>query len=368
MALLAARQALQQAGFMPPHDHPLRGALLVGSTLGESTAFESAGAQLASRRSVGGCSAQAVASIASEGADGLDNDRDTGTLDASTPPTDDAGATLPTVAHLVRGLAQALRLSGPTQALATACAAGNYAIAGAVMALRRDPQLPFALAGGAEPFSQLAMVGFARSRAMASERCRPFDARRSGMVLGEGAAMFVLERAEDAFARGATPLAEVVGFGLSCDAHHPTAPRPDGDGMARAMEQALRSARLPASAVDWVNLHGTGTRASDAAEGLALRRVFAAVAQQPVLSGSKGALGHALGAAAALEAALCVQGLMDGCVPPTAGHEEEDPAIGLGCTRLAVHDRPPQVVLNNAFAFGGVNSCLVLRRWSGDSA
>ena len=320
LVLAAAREALAQAG-RPAAPDDRRAGIFVGSTLGESAAFEAAA----------------------------------------------AGQAIDLPAHRVpafcQALAQAFELSGPQEALATACAAGNYAVGAAALALRQG-RVPWALAGGVEPFSQLALVGFSRSRAMAQGECKPFDAQRSGMLLGEGAAMLVLERADDALARGAPVLAQVHGLGLSCDAHHPTAPRPDGLGMARAMRAALAQSGFVPSDVDWVNLHGTGTRASDAAEGLALKSVFAD-STVPLLSGSKGALGHALGAASAIELALCVCALEHQLVPPTAGHSQADPEIGLDCTRIATQPggRGLRVVINNAFAFGGINSSLVLSRW-----
>jgi 3-oxoacyl-[acyl-carrier-protein] synthase II len=320
LAIAAAREALRQSGRVTAGDADA-GGIFVGSTLGESAAYEQAGAG---------------ASI------------DLG----------DHG-----VPSFCEGIATELALTGPREAIATACAAGNYAIGAAALALRQG-RAPWALAGGVEPFSKLSMVGFSRSRAMANGDCRPFDARRTGMMLGEGSAMLVIERLDDALARGATPLAEVRGLGLSSDAHHPTAPRPDGRGMRRAMHAALAEAGVTAADVDWVNVHGTGTRASDAAEGRALREIFDGL-PMPLLSGSKGALGHALGAAAAIEAVLCVCGLLDQVVPPTHGHEQVDPDIGHACTRgrTSPTARPMRVVLNNAFAFGGINSTLALTRW-----
>lgn len=265
--------------------------------------------------------------------------------------------------HRVPSFTQGIRarygLQGPQQSLATACSAGNYAVGAAMQALRAG-KVTFALAGGVEPFSRLSMVGFSRSRAMAQDACRPFDRLRSGMLLGEGAAMFVLELAGQAKARGATPLAEVVSLGLSCDAYHPTAPLPDGSGMARAMQAALDEAGVNAGKLDWVNAHGTGTRASDSAEAKALRSVFGM--RPPPVSGSKGAMGHALGAASALELAICVQGLNHQTVPPTWGHNEPDAEEGISCAQVA-EPRPIQWVMNNAFAFGGLNSALLLRRW-----
>ena len=321
LARIAATEALAQAGW-PGALPDRRAGLFIGSTIGESAAFEAAA-----------------------------------TMGAQVDVADYR------VPSFCAGLARDLNLTGPTEALATACAAGNYAIGAGLRALRSG-RVPWALCGAVEPFSRLSMVGFSRSRAMATGDCHPFDPRRDGMVLGEGAAMFVLERASDALARGATPLAEVLSLGLASDAHHPTAPRPDGLGMARAMRAAINAAGLTPAQIDWVSLHGTGTRASDAAEGEALKTVFAGHAM-PALSACKGAIGHGLGAASAIAAALCILGLRDQRVPPTAGHGSADPAIGLSCV---AEDAPPlarrlQVCLNNGFAFGGLNSTLALARW-----
>jgi 3-oxoacyl-[acyl-carrier-protein] synthase II len=320
LAVVAAREALRQSGHGEAFEAK-SGGVFIGSTLGESAAFELAGTGK-------------YVDLADHG-----------------------------VASFCEGVASAFSLSGPREAIATACAAGNYAIGAAVLALRQG-RAAWALAGGVEPFSRLSMVGFSRSRAMASGDCKPFDVQRTGMLLGEGAAMLVLERLDDALARGAKPLAEIGGLGLSSDAHHPTSPRADGRGMLRAMRSALREAGVEPGEVDWVNVHGTGTRASDAAEGSALRELFGGV-QMPALSGSKGAMGHALGAASAIEAVLCVTGLRDQMLPPTCGHDEMDPEIGLGCTRERTVRvmRPLRVVMNNAFAFGGLNSSLVMKQW-----
>jgi 3-oxoacyl-[acyl-carrier-protein] synthase II len=314
LAIAAAEQAAAQSGGTLPADT----GVYVGSTLGESAAFESA----------------------AEGAAIDVNDY--------------------RVPSFTRGVRERFNLTGPQQSLATACAAGNYAVGAALDDLRAG-RATRALAGGVEPFSRLSLVGFSRSRAMAAQRCQPFDRKRSGMLLGEGAAMFVLERAEDALARGAMPLAEVKSLGLSCDAYHPTAPRPDGSGMRDAMEAALAEGGVPAHAIDWVNAHGSGTRASDDAESRALHALFGA--HLPAVSGSKGALGHALGAAAALELAICVEGLRVQVVPPTAGHDEPEIEFPVACARTA-RPQPLRWVLNNAFAFGGLNSSLLVGAWT----
>lgn len=313
LALAAAEQAVSRSGIALASNT----GVFIGSTLGESEAFERA---------------------------------------AEGEQIDLADHMVPSFTDGIRGR---FELTGPKQSLATACAAGNYAVGAALSALRRK-QVDVALAGGVEPFSRLSMVGFSRSRAMASEQCRPFDARRTGMLLGEGAAIFVLEREESAIARGATPLAEVVSLGLSCDAHHPTAPQPEGEGMRTAMQTALTTAGIGPADIDWVNAHGSGTRASDAAEAKALRALFGG--SMPAVSASKGALGHALGAASAIELAICVQGLRDQLVPPTYGHEVVEPGAEIACTRVS-QERRLRWAMNNAFAFGGLNSALLLRAW-----
>ena len=311
LAMAAAERAVAAGG----GELPAATGVFIGSTLGESEAFERA---------------------------------------AQGESIDLSDHRVPSFTAGVRGR---FGLNGVQQSLATACAAGNYAVGAALAALRAG-RCDVALAGGVEPFSRLSMVGFSRSRAMASGACRPFDAQRTGMLLGEGAAMFVLERADHARQRGAAALAEVVALGLSCDAHHPTAPQPEGRGMLAAMRAALDAAGLAPADIDWVNAHGSGTRASDGAEARALRALFGDT--MPPVSGSKGALGHALGAASAIELAVCVMGLRAQTVPPTAGHEQPDPAEGVACTREPLARRL-HWVMNNAFAFGGINSTLLLR-------
>jgi 3-oxoacyl-[acyl-carrier-protein] synthase II len=313
LALQAAQQAVEHAGL----ELPSNTGVFMGSTMGESYAFE----QVAEGES-------------------LDLNKYT-------------------VATFSKKIKNHFGLTGPEQAVATACAAGNYALGAALTALR-EGRCTAALAGGAEPFSRLAMVGFSRSRAMAADTCRPFDQGRSGMLLGEGAAVFVLERATAALQRGATPLAEVLALGLSCDAYHATAPQPEGAGMSRAMQVAMQAGGITIAEINWVNAHGSGTRLSDAAEAKALHALFGR--DIPPVSGSKGALGHALGAASALEIALCIKGLQEQLLPPTSGHETPDPEQGIACTRAA-QAAGIRYVLNNAFAFGGINSSLLLRRW-----
>jgi 3-oxoacyl-[acyl-carrier-protein] synthase II len=312
MCLEATEQAIQQAGIQLLPD----AGVFIGSTLGESAAFEAAAEGHTVRLA------------------------DYNTL------------------SFARYIQQNYGLTGMVQALATACTAGNYAVGMAAQALRRG-DINVAVAGGAEPFSRIAMVGFTRSRAMATEACQPFDVRRNGMLLGEGAGMFVLEREADALARGAQPLAIVHALGLRCDAYHPTAPEPTGQGLADAIHAALVQSGVSANAISWTNLHGSGTKLSDAAEANALRQVFGT--RMPLLSGSKGALGHALGAASALELAICVRGLQTQIVPPTPGHLSPDPDLGLHCTTNPVR-ASLRYAINSSAAFGGLNAALLLER------
>lgn len=247
---------------------------------------------------------------------------------------------------------------GPRRALGTACAAGNYAIAAAARAVASG-RLDVALAGGIEPFSRIAMLGFARMRAMAPEGCSPFGRGRRGMTLGEGAGVLVLQRRSDVRAGGTGPLATVGSVGLTADAHHPTAPREDGEPIQAAMRAAMERTGVPPGQVGWISAHGTGTPRSDAVESLSLRAVFG---DPPPVSSIKGALGHAMGAATAIEAVVSVCALRDRVVPPNTGVLEVDEALGLDVVGTARALPDISWVMSCGFAFGGLNSALLLGR------
>jgi nodulation protein E len=217
-----------------------------------------------------------------------------------------------------------------------------------------------ALAGGSEaPFSFGILKAWEAMRVVSPETCRPFSKDRRGMVLGEGAAMLVLEPLEAALARGATVHAEIVGFGMSSDACHIT--QPSAEGAAKAMRAALRDAGLAPEAIGYVNAHGTGTLANDATETVALRAVFGAHAGKLPVSSTKSMHGHALGAAAALECLATALALRDGVLPPTANYNLPDPECDLDV--IPNHARQAQVewAISNSFAFGGLNAVLALR-------
>lgn len=259
-------------------------------------------------------------------------------------------------------------LTGPNSTNAMSCASGTIAVGEAFHAIR-DGRADVMLAGGAEaPLSPLCFGAFAIIRAMSTRNddpataSRPFDRGRDGFVMGEGAAVVVLEARSRAEARGAPTYGEVLGYGLTNDAHHMTAPRPDGEQAARAMRLALEDAHLQPQEIGYVNAHGSSTPLNDATETLALKRVFGEHAYRLAISGTKGYYGHALGASGAIEAAICALGLRRSWLPPTINLSEPDPACDLDYLANGGKDGAPEFVLSNSFGFGGVNACLVLKR------
>jgi 3-oxoacyl-[acyl-carrier-protein] synthase II len=246
----------------------------------------------------------------------------------------------------------------------TACAAGNYAI-GYGFDMIRIGRADMILAGGADPFSRITYMGFARLGAIAPDRCQPFDRNRQGMVPGEGAAILVLEALDAARARDAKIYAEVLGYGVSCDSHHMTAAHPQGDGAMRAMAEAIRESSVALQDIDYISAHGTGTPTNDRVESLAVRRLFGVYADRIPMSSIKSMLGHTMGAASAIEAAACALALDTGVVPPTINYEEQDPECDLDYVPNQARQVNPRVVLNNAYAFGGNNASLCMARCEG---
>ncbi len=263
--------------------------------------------------------------------------------------------------HLIAAhVASELGFAGPNQMIPTACAAGNYAIAHALETLRAG-RADLMIAGGADSFSRITYTGFAKLGAIAPDFVRPFARNRKGMIPGEGAGVIVLEPTERARARGARIYAEIAGYGLSCDAHHMTAAHPEGDGPARAMERALASSGLTAAEVSYVSAHGTGTPTNDKLETLAVHRVFGAGPRVPV-SSIKSMIGHTMGAASGIEAAVCALAIHEGWIPPTMNFDEADPECDLDCVPNQARQIPVEVAMNNAYAFGGNNASVIFRR------
>jgi nodulation protein E len=228
----------------------------------------------------------------------------------------------------------------------------------------RNGSATCAVAGGAEASITFgAMKGWEAMRIMSTDTCRPFSKDRKGMLIGEGAAMLMLEALGHARSRGADILAEIVGFGMSADAKDLTAPDPDG--MARAITAALADAALSPDMIDYVNAHGTGTTANDQAETVALHRGFGAHARQLAISSTKSVVGHTLGAAGALEFVAAIMAIRDGIAPPTMNYLGADPGCDLDYVPNEARRMPVRAILNNSFAFGGLNAVLAARQFAG---
>ena len=251
-------------------------------------------------------------------------------------------------------------LRGPAFAVASACASGTHAI-GLAFQQVRSGSVPCAVTGGADACITFGtMKGWEAMRVTAPDTCRPFSRDRKGLVIGEGAAAVVLESLEHAQARGARILGEIIGFGMSSDAGDLTSP--DEGGMVRAIEHALADACLAPSDVQYVNAHGTGTAANDEVETSALKRAFGRHSQQLVISSNKSMLGHALGAAGALELVATLMSMQEAIAPPTVNYLGPDPNCDLDCVPNAARPMQMDTALSNSFAFGGLNAVLALRR------
>jgi 3-oxoacyl-[acyl-carrier-protein] synthase II len=262
-------------------------------------------------------------------------------------------------------------LRGPNLATCSACATSNHAIGEAWRTIKMgDAQAMFA--GGSEAtIVPLGIGGFCAMRAMSTHNddpthaSRPFDAQRDGFVMGEGAGVLVLEELDHARARGARIYCEIVGYGNTADAHHMTAPSPDGEGAARCMRVALRSAGLAPEEIGYINAHGTATPTGDICETQAIKTVFGPHAHKIGVSSTKGATGHMLGAAGSVEMAVCAKVLQTGVIPPTINYEHPDPLCDLDYVPNTARETQVKAVLNNSFGFGGHNSCLAARRFEG---
>jgi 3-oxoacyl-[acyl-carrier-protein] synthase II len=263
------------------------------------------------------------------------------------------------VNNLSDNAARFFGLSGLSMVLPTACAAGNYCI-GYAFDMIRTGRCDLVLAGGSDPLSKLAFTGFNRLFAMASDRCQPFDKNRKGMMLGEGGAVLVLEEYSRARARGAKIYAEVLGYGLSCDASNMTIP--SEKGVAKVMEKAIRNSRISKRDVDYISAHGTGTGLNDKTESAAIKDVFGDLARSIPVSSIKSMLGHTMGAASAIEAISCCLAIRDGMIPPTMNYETPDGECDLDCVPNEARKKDVRVALNNSFAFGGNNACVVFSK------
>jgi 3-oxoacyl-[acyl-carrier-protein] synthase II len=328
MAAAAARLALADSGLAPETVAPHRGGIVLGTTTGEPLEMER-----------------------------LDDAIAAGRPQEAEP----SFATRYPCHVLATNVARETGFSGPLAMVPAACAAGNYAIARAYELLRHG-RADVVLAGGADPFSRITYAGFARLGAIAPDRCRPFDRNRRGMVPAEGAGVLVLEPLDRARARGARVYAEVVGYGLSCDAHHMTGAHPRGDGALEAMEQALATSGRGAHEVSYVSAHGTGTPTNDAIEVRALERLFGERAAEVPVSSIKSMIGHSMGSASALEAIVCALAVAEDRVPPTIHFEQPDDGCRLDFVPEGARRLPVELAMNNAYAFGGNNASVLFAK------
>jgi 3-oxoacyl-[acyl-carrier-protein] synthase II len=259
-------------------------------------------------------------------------------------------------------IAEEYRILGPRATIATACSSSATAIGCGLDAIRSG-EVDIAIAGGSESLSEVTFGGFNSLRTVDEEYCRPFDLHRKGLSLGEGAAFLILEEEGHARKRGARIHGELLGYGLSGDGQHMTAPDPEGKGAARAMERALKDAGVSPEEVGYINAHGTATPANDAAETKAIKTLFGERAGKIPVSSSKSMIGHCLGAAGALEAVAAVLAVRDGRIPPTIHYETPDPECDLDYVPNQAREAAVNVALSNSFAFGGNNTALVFGKW-----
>lgn len=258
-------------------------------------------------------------------------------------------------------VARELRLSTvDVSTIATACAAGNYAVGNGFDAVATG-EVDFALCGGADAMCRMTFTGFYRLGAVDPEVCRPFDKNRKGILTGEGAGVLMLEPLESALARDARIYAEVLGYGLNCDAYHQVAPHQQS--VARCMELAMDNAGVTPAEVDLISAHGTGTKANDITECGAIREVYGD--RPPRTVSIKSMLGHTMGAASSLAAVACSVALASGFIPPTINHVETDPVCGVDCVPNHAVDADLRVVQNNALAFGGNNAVVLFGKSDG---
>ncbi len=275
------------------------------------------------------------------------------------------------IPNMATGLAAiALGAQGPSSAVATACAAGSNAIGDAFRLLQQGHADAMVCGGAESAITPLGVAGFASAKALSfrnddpATASRPFDAERDGFVIGEGAGILVLETLEHAQARGAEILGEVVGYGMTCDAHHITSPIPGGLGGARAMSLALADAGLKADDIDYVNAHGTSTPANDSNETAAIKTALGERAKAIPVSSTKSMTGHLLGGSGGIEAVAAVLALQNGVVPPTINHQNPDPACDLDVVPNQAREQIISTALSNSFGFGGHNVCLAFRRYA----
>jgi 3-oxoacyl-[acyl-carrier-protein] synthase II len=257
-------------------------------------------------------------------------------------------------------VAKELNLNGPNFMFSTACAAGNYAISYGYDLIRLN-RADLILSGASDPFSRISFTGFNQFSAVAPEKCQPFDKNRKGMMVAEGAGILILEPLENALKRNAPIYAEILGYGLSCDAQHMT--QPSKEGIAECMIKTMREANIEREDVDYISAHGTGTSANDRAECAAIKKVFGPFYKKIPISSVKSMLGHTMGAASALEAITCALVVKNNIIPPTINYETPDLECDIDCVPNQARRHNVNIALKNSYAFGGNNASLLLKKF-----
>jgi nodulation protein E len=327
-AVVAAKEAVHQSGFTVDEQNKYRTAVICGT-------------------SIGGVQAQEQSYLE------LYRENKTRVHPLTIPKTMPNGAS--------SNISMQMGITGPVYTVSTACASSNHAIGNAFW-LIRNGVCDQAIAGGSEtPFTYTFLKAWEAIRVVAPDTCRPFSKTRQGMILGEGAGMLMIETLEAAQKRGATILAEVIGFGMTSDASHIT--KPDQKGAEEAMRMAIRDAGIHPAQIGYINAHGTGTLVNDSMEVAAVKNVFGEHANHLAISSTKSLHGHALGATSSLEAIATIMALKEGLLPPTANFQEKDEACDLDVVPNASRKKDFQYALSNAFAFGGLNAVLAFKKW-----
>ncbi len=274
------------------------------------------------------------------------------------------------IANLAAGqISMRFGARGPNSCVTTACAAGTHSIGDAFKIIQRG-DADVMIAGGSESvITPLTMAGFANMRALSTRNdepqkaSRPFERDRDGFVMGEGAGIVVIEALESALARGARIYAEIIGYGMTADAYHMTAPDPEGHGVTNCIRMALRDAGIAPEAVDYINAHGTSTPFNDKHETFSIKRVFGEHAYKLAVSSTKSMTGHLLGAAGGVEAVFCALAIQHGLIPPTINYEHQDPECDLDYVPNYTRHRDVNIALSNSFGFGGTNASIILKKY-----
>jgi 3-oxoacyl-[acyl-carrier-protein] synthase II len=331
-AVAAARMAVKDAGLDLSKENPYRIGVSMGTTMGEPQILEQA---VKIKYKTG--DAQQIPS-------GLPRQYPCGSIPAN--------------------VARSVGARGPHIIIPTACAAGNYAIGYAYDLILLN-KADVVISGGSDPFSGIAFTGFNRLLATTPDVCRPFDKNRQGMAVSEGSGVLVIERLDRALARGAQIYAEIIGYGLGCDAFKMTIPDPDGTGGILAMNRSIKNSRISPKDIDYVCAHGTGTGENDKSETMICKIVLGDKARSTPVSSLKSMLGHTMGAASAIEAAACALMIKHGIALPTINYQEPDPECDLDYITTGARTMDLNIVISNAYAFAGNTSSLVLKKFKG---